>query len=46
MDNHDSRPEGVRRMLEAIKGDTDVSPVAIPTATRKGYDGMIYMVRN
>lgn len=46
LDNHDSRPEGVRRMLEAIKGDTDVSPVAIPTATRKGYDGMIYMVRN
>lgn len=42
----DANVEGVRKLLQAIKGDKDVEATTIGTVGEKGYDGFIYAVRN
>jgi len=37
--------EGVRRLLEPIKADPEVSATTISTVGEKGYDGFAYMVK-
>ncbi|KAG8924022.1 hypothetical protein FRC01_012024 [Tulasnella sp. 417] len=41
----DSRVEGVRRLLEHIKGDNEVEGTTIATVGEKGYDGFLYAVK-
>jgi len=41
----DSRIEGVRRLLEVIKADPEVSATTISTVGEKGYDGFIYALK-
>jgi len=44
-ENMDSRVEGVRRLLEAIKTDPQVSATTISTVGEKGYDGFIFALK-
>jgi predicted O-methyltransferase YrrM len=44
-ENSDSRVEGVRRLLEAIKADPEVSATTISTVGEKGYDGFAYILK-
>ncbi|KAG8948974.1 hypothetical protein FRC04_009175 [Tulasnella sp. 424] len=37
--------EGVRRLLEHIKGDTEVEATTLATVGEKGYDGLLYAVK-
>ena len=37
--------EGVRALLQAVKGDTDVDATTIATVGEKGYDGFFYAIR-
>ena len=41
----DSRIEGVRRLLEMIKTDPEVSATAISTVGEKGYDGFAFVLK-
>jgi len=41
----DSRAEGVRRLLEVIKVDPEVSATTISTVGPKGYDGFTYALK-
>jgi len=41
----DSRVEGVRRLLEVIKADPEVSATTISTVGEKGYDGFTYAIK-
>ncbi|KAJ7624464.1 O-methyltransferase [Roridomyces roridus] len=41
----DSRTEGIRAMLESIKGDSEVDATTLGTVGDKGYDGFMYVVR-
>lgn len=41
----DTNVEGVRALLKALKGDTDVEATTIGTVGDKGYDGFLYAVR-
>jgi len=43
--NQDSRVEGVRSLLRALKEDTDVESTSIATVGEKGYDGYLYALR-
>ncbi|KAJ3844623.1 O-methyltransferase family 3 protein [Lentinula raphanica] len=42
----DANIEGVRSLLNALKGDQDVDATTIATVGEKGYDGFIYAIRN
>ncbi|KAE9402665.1 S-adenosyl-L-methionine-dependent methyltransferase [Gymnopus androsaceus JB14] len=42
----DHNIEGVRLLLNGLKGDMDVDATTIATVGEKGYDGFIYAVRN
>lgn len=42
----DPNIEGVRLLLNGLKGDTDVDATTIATVDEKGYDGFIYAIRN
>lgn len=44
-DVSDSSIEGVRRLLEYIKGDHEVEATTIATVGEKGYDGFLYAVK-
>ncbi|CAK5284677.1 unnamed protein product [Mycena citricolor] len=44
-DYSDPMVEGVRALLEAVKGDPEVDATTIGTVGDKGYDGFMYMVR-
>ncbi|CAK5284902.1 unnamed protein product [Mycena citricolor] len=44
-DYTDPMVEGVRALLEAVKGDPEVDATTIGTVGDKGYDGFMYMVR-
>jgi hypothetical protein len=37
--------EGVRKLLEVIKTDPEVSATAISTVGEKGYDGFAYILK-
>ncbi|KAK0498864.1 O-methyltransferase-domain-containing protein [Armillaria luteobubalina] len=37
--------KGIKRLLDAIKGDKEVEATTICTADEKGYDGFMYVVR-
>lgn len=37
---------GVRRLMEAVKGDPEVDATVLATVGSKGYDGFLYAVRN
>lgn len=37
--------QGVRRLLEYIKGDTEVEATTLATVGEKGYDGFLYAVK-
>ena len=39
------RVEGARRVLEAIKGDPEVSATTISTVGEKGYDGFTFALK-
>ncbi|KAJ7083443.1 O-methyltransferase family 3 protein [Mycena epipterygia] len=41
----DTNIEGVRNLLQAIKGDTEVDATTIGTVGDKGYDGFLYAIR-
>ncbi|KAJ6603235.1 O-methyltransferase family 3 protein [Mycena vulgaris] len=41
----DVNVEGVRALLEAVKGDTEVEATTMGTVGDKGYDGFMYAVR-
>jgi hypothetical protein len=41
----DANVEGVRALLQAVKGDTDVDATTIGTVGDKGYDGFMYAIR-
>ncbi|KAJ3716511.1 O-methyltransferase family 3 protein [Lentinula raphanica] len=41
----DANIEGVRSLLNALKGDQDVDATTIATVGEKGYDGFIYAIR-
>lgn len=40
-----SRVEGVRRLLELIKADPEVSATTISTVGEKGYDGFTFALK-
>ncbi|KAG8973402.1 hypothetical protein FRC05_008793 [Tulasnella sp. 425] len=40
-----SRVEGIRRLLEYIKDDTEVEATTLATVGEKGYDGFLYAVK-
>ncbi|KAJ3874206.1 O-methyltransferase family 3 protein [Lentinula edodes] len=42
----DPNIEGVRSLLNALKGDKDVDATTIATVGEKAYDGFIYAIRN
>ena len=44
-DNKGTRVEGVRRLLQVIKGDSEVSATTISTVGEKGYDGFTYIIK-
>lgn len=44
-ENRESKVEGVRRFLEAVKGDPEVNATTISTVGEKGYDGFTYMLK-
>ncbi|KAG9042027.1 hypothetical protein FS837_011438 [Tulasnella sp. UAMH 9824] len=44
-DISDNSIEGVRRLLEYIKGDNEVEGTTIATVGEKGYDGFLYAVK-
>lgn len=44
-ENKDSRVEGVRRLLEVIKADPEVSATTISTVGEKGYDGFTFAIK-
>ena len=37
--------EGIRRLLQAIKGDDDVEATTIATVGEGGYDGFLYAIK-
>ena len=37
--------EGIRKLLEAIKTDSEVSATVISTAGERGYDGFAYILK-
>ncbi|KAJ7776019.1 O-methyltransferase family 3 protein [Mycena maculata] len=41
----DANVEGVRALLKAVKGDTEVDATTIGTVGDKGYDGFMYAIR-
>ena len=41
----DAQIEGVRNLLNAIKGDAEVEATTIATVGEKGYDGFLYAIR-
>ncbi|KAJ7675550.1 O-methyltransferase [Mycena rosella] len=41
----DANVEGVRALLQAVKGDSEVEATTIGTVGDKGYDGFMYAVR-
>lgn len=41
----ESKAEGVRQLLAAIKADPEVSATTIPTASDKGYDGFAFIYK-
>jgi len=41
----DAQIEGVRNLLNAIKGDVEVEATTIATVGEKGYDGFLYAIR-
>ncbi|KAJ7192709.1 O-methyltransferase family 3 protein [Mycena pura] len=41
----DQMVEGVRTLLKALEGDTDVDATSIGTVGDKGYDGFLYAIR-
>ncbi|KAJ7437198.1 O-methyltransferase family 3 protein [Mycena galericulata] len=41
----DKNVEGVRALLQAVKGDTEVDATSIGTVGDKGYDGFMYAIR-
>jgi len=43
--NTDSRSEGVRRLLKALKDDPEAEATTIATVGDKGYDGFLYAIR-
>jgi hypothetical protein len=44
-ENKDTAIEGVRRLLEVLKGDPEVSATTISTVGEKGYDGFTYVLK-
>jgi len=42
----DENVEGVRKLLKAVKDDSEVDATTIGTVGEKGYDGYMYMIRN
>lgn len=42
---NDESVEGVRKLLEHIKTDTNVDATTIGTVGEKGWDGFLYAVR-
>ena len=44
-ENKEIMVEGVRRLLEAIKTDSEVSATTISTVGKKGYDGFTYILK-
>ena len=41
----DGKVEGVRRLLNAMKGDEEVEATTIATVGEKGYDGFTYAIK-
>ena len=37
--------EGVRKLLEVIKTDSEVGATAVSTAGERGYDGFAYILK-
>ncbi|KAJ4490300.1 O-methyltransferase family 3 protein [Lentinula aciculospora] len=46
LEQSDPNIEGVRLLLNNLKGDQDVDATTIATVGEKGYDGFIYAIRN
>ena len=41
----DESVQGIRRLLQAIKGDDEVEATTIATVGEKGYDGFLYAIK-